>query len=227
MYTKLKKEIIYGEESLPVKKSAFNNSCPEICLNVEKAGGTPPVTEVLHVTEGLEGPVQFLYLGLFVLILAGGIYISVRQVLVRRKLDEAAKIRRKNACATDYFELGAVLLKKKLYAQAISNLEMSIKIWNREDVEVAQVHNALGFIYVELSQLDQAVHNFRRAVELQPGYTTAWNNLGDTYKKMGEFGEALCCYQKTLLYEKQNVVAQDGLAECRKKVQKLKNIQIR
>merc|ERR1711977_271704 len=122
MYTKLKKEIIYGEESLPMRRSAFNNSCPEICLNVEKAGGTPPVAEVLHVTEGLEGPVQFLYLGLFVLILAGGIYISVRQVLVRRKLDEAAKIlgdkiRRKNACATDYFELGAVLLKKKLYAQ--------------------------------------------------------------------------------------------------------------
>lgn len=28
-------------------------------------------------------------------------------------------------------------------------------------------------------QVDLAVQEYRRAVELQPGYVTAWNNLGD------------------------------------------------
>lgn len=32
-------------------------------------------------------------------------------------------------------------------------------------------------------QTDLAVPEYKRAVELQPGYVTAWNNLGDAYEK--------------------------------------------
>jgi Flp pilus assembly protein TadD len=45
------------------------------------------------------------------------------------------------------------------------------------------VHNALGFAYFNMDRTELAVKNYRRAVELQPGYVTAWNNLGDAYEK--------------------------------------------
>lgn len=34
-----------------------------------------------------------------------------------------------------------------------------------------------------LAQNDLAAREYKRAVELQPGYVTAWNNLGDAYEK--------------------------------------------
>ena len=43
------------------------------------------------VSEGLETPVQFIYLVTLLGFLGVGTYLVVRQVLIRRELDEAAK----------------------------------------------------------------------------------------------------------------------------------------
>lgn len=45
------------------------------------------------------------------------------------------------------------------------------------------MHNALGFAYFNMQRTELALKNYRKAVELQPGYVTAWNNLGDAYEK--------------------------------------------
>ena len=39
----------------------------------------------------------------------------------------------------DYFELGVILLRKKLYTQATKNLEKALKAWQGEPEELAQV----------------------------------------------------------------------------------------
>ena len=54
-----------------------------------------------------------------------------------------------------------------------------------------QVHNALGFAYFNMDRSELALKNYRRAVELQPGYTTAWNNLGDAYEKARDWDQVL------------------------------------
>ena len=41
-----------------------------------------------------------------------------------------------------------------------------------------QVHNALGFAYLNMERNELAIKAYQQAVELQPGYVTAWNNLG-------------------------------------------------
>jgi Flp pilus assembly protein TadD len=46
-----------------------------------------------------------------------------------------------------------------------------------------QVHNALGFCYFSMEKVDMAIQEYRKAVELQQGYVTAWNNLGDAYER--------------------------------------------
>lgn len=42
----------------------------------------------------------------------------------------------------DYFELGVILLRKKLFTQATKNLEKAKKTWNGEPEELAQVWSA-------------------------------------------------------------------------------------
>lgn len=46
-----------------------------------------------------------------------------------------------------------------------------------------QVHNALGFCYFSMEKTDLAIAEYRKAVDLQQGYVTAWNNLGDAYER--------------------------------------------
>lgn len=108
--------------------------------------------------EGLEAPIQLIYLLTLLGFLAVGAYLVVRQVLVRRELDEAAKalgerIRTEAASCEDYFELGVILTRKRLYTQATKNLEKAKKIWDGEENELAQVHNALGFCYFNMEKV--------------------------------------------------------------------------
>ena len=42
----------------------------------------------------------------------------------------------------DYFELGVILLRKKLFTQATKNLEKAKKTWNGEPDELAQVRSS-------------------------------------------------------------------------------------
>ncbi len=58
-----------------------------------------------------------------------------------------------------------------------------------ESAAVVQVHNALGFAYFNMQRTELAVKNYRKAVELQPGYVTAWNNLGDAHEKAKDWEE--------------------------------------
>merc|ERR1712196_674659 len=114
------------------------------------------------------------------------------------------RVRREDVRAKDYFELGAVLLRMKLYSQALRNLEKSIKKWDGQSVEQAQVYKALDA--------------YLRAVKLQPGYTTCWNNMGNIYELKNDFEKAISCYKETLTYDKENVVAARQIKKCEAKV---------
>ena len=96
------------------------------------------------------------------------------QVLIRRELEEAAKvlgerIRTKTASPEDSFELGVILLRKKLYTSALKNLERARAGWDGAPADLAQVHNAIGYANFQLNKLDAAVASYEAAVELQPG----------------------------------------------------------
>ncbi|KAK9904268.1 hypothetical protein WJX75_008155 [Coccomyxa subellipsoidea] len=176
--------------------------------------------------EGLEAPVQLLYLVTLLGFVVVGAYLVVRQVLVRRELEEAAKvlgerIRTNDATCEDFFELGVILLRKKLYTQATKNLEKASRVWDSEPEELAQVHNALGFAYFNMQRSELAVKNYRKAVELQPGYVTAWNNLGDAFEKAKDWEQALKAYEEALSYSPANKVAKSRVDSLRTKVRNL------
>lgn len=44
-------------------------------------------------------------------------------------------------------------------------------------------------------------------MRIQPGYVTAWNNLGDAYEKKKEYDSALKAFEEVLLFDPNNKVA--------------------
>lgn len=180
-------------------------------------------TPLFDLSEGLETPVQLIYLSALLGFLVIGAYLVVRQVLIRRELEEAAKVlgdrvRAGEASSEDYFELGVILLRKKLFTQATKNLEKARKEWEGEAEELAQVHNALGYAYFNMDRVDAAVAEYKAAVTLQPGYVTAWNNLGDAYEKLKSYGPAFDAYSEALSYAPDNTVAKARAQYCKTRI---------
>ncbi|KAF8104953.1 hypothetical protein N665_0165s0039 [Sinapis alba] len=167
---------------------------------------------VYEVGELFEQSIQLSYLLLLLGLLGVGTFYVIRQVLVRRELDLSAKelqeqVRSGDASATELFELGAVMLRRKFYPAANKFLLQAIQKWDGDDQDLAQVYNALGVSYVREDKLDKGIAQFEMAVKIQPGYVTAWNNLGDAYEKKKELPLALKAFEEVLLFDPNNKVA--------------------
>merc|ERR1711907_169516 len=177
----------------------------------------------ISIAEGLEKPIQLIYVGLLLSLVALFLGVIGSQLLLRRELDERAKIlaekiNSSSASPSEYYELGAVLIRKKLYSQALRNLQKSIRLWDGEEIELAQVYNAVGFARMELGQFDEALYSFSEAVRIQPGYVVAWNNLGTLHERDKKFRDALTCYEETLTFEQNNKVAMRRKKICIEKI---------
>ncbi|GMN51962.1 hypothetical protein TIFTF001_021119 [Ficus carica] len=187
---------------------------------------------VYEVGELFELGIQLSYLILLLGFLGVGTFFVIRQVLVRRELDLSAKelqeqVRSGDASATEYFELGAVMLRRKFFPAAIKYLLQAIEKWDGDDQDLAQVYNALGVSYVLDGKLDKGITQFETAVKLQPGYVTAWNNLGDAYEKKKEFKSALKAFEEVLLFDPNNKVARPRRDALKEKVEMLRGVPVR
>lgn len=62
----------------------------------------------------------------------------------------------------------------------------------------AETHNGLGYVLVRQNRLDEAVAEFRAAIEIDPAYAPAYNNLADGLAQQGKLAEAEQAYEKSL-----------------------------
>jgi len=182
-----------------------------------------------EIGEGLEFGVQLIYLGALLALLGVGSFLVVRQVLVRRELEAAAKdlqdrVRSGEASSEEFFELGAVMLRKKYYVLANKYLEQAIKKWDGDEADLAQVYNALGFSYFSDDNLDASINQYEKAVKLQPGYVTAWNNLGNAYEVKKDFKKALKSYEEALQFDPSNKIAQRQRDSMKERVNRFQGI---
>lgn len=81
------------------------------------------------------------------------------------------------------------------------------------------MHNALGFAYFNMDKPGLAIENYRKAVDLQPGYVTAWNNLGDAYEKARDWKGAYTAYSEALSYAPDNKIARERSETLRSRAQ--------
>ena len=90
------------------------------------------------------------------------------------------------------------------------------------------MYNALGVSYKRDNKLDKAIQQFQKAVELEPGYVTAWNNLGDSaYEQKKELKSALKAFEEILLFDPNNKVARPRRDDLRQRIGMYKGVPIK
>jgi tetratricopeptide (TPR) repeat protein len=153
------------------------------------------------------------YLLILVGLLASASWFVIRQVLRTRQAEGQfgklqTKVREKTAAAADYYELASLQLDKKLYRQAITNLQQAIKQGEAEPDEAkALIYNALGFAYAAQEQYDLAIRQYKDALKYNPSYPTVLNNLGFAYEKKQLIKQALEVYNEVLQIDPDNKTA--------------------
>jgi len=60
------------------------------------------------------------------------------------------------------------------------------------------IHNNLGDVYARQGDMQKAVEEFKKAIEINPNYADAYHNLANTYQMMGQLDLATENYQKAL-----------------------------
>ncbi|XP_042041257.1 tetratricopeptide repeat domain-containing protein PYG7, chloroplastic-like isoform X2 [Salvia splendens] len=200
-------------------------------VQVAQASEGVRVNAVYEVGELFELGIQLSYLLLLLALLGAGTFFVLRQVLVRRELDLSAKelqeqVRSGDASATELFELGAVMLRRKFYPAATKYLLQAIEKWDGDDQDLAQVYNALGVTYVRDEKVEKGIAQFLNAVKLQPGYVTAWNNLGDAYEKTNDLKSALKAFEEVLLFDPNNTVARPRRDDLKAKVDMYRGVPV-
>lgn len=90
-----------------------------------------------------------------------------------------------------------------------------------------QVYNALGVTYVLDGKVEKGITQFENAVKLQPGYVTAWNNLGDAYEKKKDFKSALKAFEEVMLFDPNNKIARPRFDALKDKVKVYKGVSMK
>ncbi|KAH6826228.1 5'-3' exonuclease family protein [Perilla frutescens var. hirtella] len=201
-------------------------------VQVAQASEELRANALYEVGELFELGIQLSYLLLLLALLGVGSFFVIRQVLVRRELDLSAKelqeqVRSGDASAMELFDLGAVMLRRKFYPAATKYLLQAIEKWDGDDQDLAQVYNALGVTYIRDGKVEKGIAQFEKAVKLQPGYVTAWNNLGDAYEKTNDMKSALKAFEEVLLFDPNNKVARPRRDDLKQKVDMYRGVPVK
>lgn len=78
------------------------------------------------------------------------------------------------------YDLGVSLSKAKEYRLALPHLGMAAQIGGSDDIEQAQALNALGKALFRTGNMEGALMNFRKALQLQPEWNDPIYNIGMT-----------------------------------------------
>ena len=164
------------------------------------------------------------YLSILVSLLALASWFIFRQILRTRRTETSlsrlqTKLSREKGLAKDYYELGSILLDKRLYSQAIAQFQKALKSKDLEGAEnAALIYNALGFAYAAQEQFDLAIRQYKEALQQLPEYPTALNNLGFAYEKKQLIAQALEAYEDALKLDPKNTTAKRRAESLRKRL---------
>ena len=172
----------------------------------------------------MDQPLISVYLIILVVLLSVAAIFIFRQVWKTRRVENSLsalqnKLSQEQGSTQEYFEMGSILLTKKLFVQATSLFQKALKAADKEKEEnVAPIYNALGYAYFAQEQYDMAIRNYKDAVKYNPDYVTALNNMGHAYEKKNLTKQALEAYEDVLKLDPKNVTAKKRATSLRKRV---------
>ncbi|HEY9663883.1 MAG TPA: tetratricopeptide repeat protein [Allocoleopsis sp.] len=171
-----------------------------------------------------ESLLPVIYLSILVVLLAGAGWFLFRQIFRTRRTESTFtrlqnKLSKEKGTAKEYYELGGILLEKRLYSQAVAQFQKALKSKDLEGEEnIALIYNALGFSYAAQEQFDLAIKQYKEALDLFPDYPTAWNNLGFAYEKKQLTVQAVEAYEQALKIDPKNSTAKRRTESLRKRL---------
>ncbi len=116
---------------------------------------------------------------------------------MRRHADAEAAYRKGLAldekCPSAHLNLATTLTRAGELEEAESHFRAALV-----SKPTAETYNGLGYALDRQKRADEAIVEFKRAVELDPHYTPAYNNLGATLARQGKLDEAATQYRRSL-----------------------------
>lgn len=165
------------------------------------------------------------YLVTLLVLLGVAAILVIRQVFKTRRVETTLnrlqnKLTKEKGNAQEHYELGSLMLDKKLYAQASQQLKQALKaLDNDEETDnAALIYNALGFSYFAQEQYDLAIRQYKEALAIAPNYVTALNNIGHSYERKQLTSQALEAYDKALANDPKNKTAKRRAESLRKRL---------
>jgi len=88
--------------------------------------------------------------------------------------------------AVSFVQAGALEEAESHYRQALASKPS------------AETSNGLGYVLLRQGRMDDAIAEFQKAIDADPSYTPAYNNLADALARQGKFAEAEQVYERSL-----------------------------
>ena len=89
---------------------------------------------------------------------------------------------------------GQVLMRQKKPEAAYAELKQALAA----DARLASIHNSMGYLAIELKQIDTALEHFQKQAELEPDNANSFDSLADGWLAKGKPDEAAAAYRKAL-----------------------------
>ncbi len=113
--------------------------------------------------------------------------------------------------------LGAVLISKKLFDEALDSFILAIEI----NPNFLEAHNNLGNTFLELRRLEEAIKSYDKALLINPAFVEAQNNRGNALLKFGKLEEAIQNYKKAISINPSFFQAYNNLGNALLKFEKI------
>ncbi len=111
--------------------------------------------------------------------------------------------------AVDLCNSGVELAKKKEYEKAIALLKQANSIYPHD----SGIHQNLGRALRQSGRFSESIPEYKKAIELEPSYLSAWLGLGNSYTSLHNLSEAEKCFRKSVLLKPNSYEANGDLGE--------------
>lgn len=115
--------------------------------------------------------------------------------------------------AVAYEHLGQLYASKEMLGQALLVYGNAAGLY-REAAKKAEMHYQLGNLRYDRGELEGAISEYRRAIEIEPGMALAYTGLGRVYCKEGLLEKAVKEHKKALELDPNLAVAYKNLGLC-------------
>ena len=97
-----------------------------------------------------------------------------------------------------YYYMGLAYYDKKKYDESIKYYMKSYGCAKKLAVDIHKIHNSTGITYDDMRLDDKALEYYKKAIEADPKYHSAYYNMAIVYKRQNKLEDAINWYKKAI-----------------------------